>query len=107
MIEHVSRADGEEFVRKCFAALGHGGTLVIECPDFRAACERFLNSGPRTMQHLFGNQTNPWQYHLWGYTRASLPDLLKGEEFEIASVGDGTDYHAKSEPCMRVEAVKP
>jgi predicted SAM-dependent methyltransferase len=108
LIEHLSRKDGALLIQRCFAALKPGGRLAVECPDFGQGVLRWQSSSNgRTLQHLFGNQTTPWQYHLWGYTGDSLAELLKSAGFTVTGVGEGTDYHTATEPCIRVEAVKP
>lgn len=106
VIEHLSQKDGALLVQRSFAALRKGGTLALECPDFRQAVLRWQSNGSR-LQHIFGMQSTPWHYHLWGYTSDSLAQLLKSAGFKVTSVGDGTDYHASQEPCIRVEGVKP
>ncbi len=107
LIEHLSRADGESVIRKAYAALRDGGTIALECPDLSAALAAASNGGGlRSLQSIFGNQRNPYQHHLWGYTRESLPALLEGVGFRVTHVGDGTDYHQAEEACMRVEAEK-
>ena len=107
MIEHLTQAEGKTLVEKAFAALKQGGKLVLECPDIKAACARYMKGGDWKLKHIFGNQTTPWQQHKWGYTQDSLGRLLESVGFKVTHKGEGTDYHTKSEPCIRVEAIKP
>jgi len=106
LIEHLSQRDGKTLLEKSFAALKHDGTIAIECPDLRGVVEKYLNN-ERNIIHIFGNQTNPFQHHLWGYTQESLCRLLTEIGFKVTMAGPGTDYHTKTEPCLRVEAKKP
>lgn len=107
MIEHVSRADGEKIIRECFRVMKSGAEIVLECPDLLAACALIVPGNPSRIQHIYGNQKDAGQFHKWGYSRETLPALLGKVGFKVEEVVDGTDYHQKTEPCMRVVAVKP
>jgi predicted SAM-dependent methyltransferase len=95
LIEHLGKADGEAFVRKCAASLRTGGTLVLECPDLGACVDALRTAGGvRPMWSLFGNQKTPWQHHRWGYTAESLSALLDAHGLRVTMTGPGQDYHA-------------
>lgn len=109
LIEHLAAAEGRRLIEESHRVLRSGGRIAVECPDLRAAIDRWSGNGEcvRHLKHVFGNQTSPWQFHKWGYTRETLSRLMRQSGLRVKSAGDGTDYHQESEPCIRVEAVKP
>ena len=108
LVEHMEAPRGEGFVNECFRVLRPGGRLVVECPDLAAVCALYATDPARATLSLFGHQNRGQAMrHRYGYSRETLAALLTRAGFRVEHVGDGTDYHAAEEPCIRVEAVKP
>ncbi len=108
LIEHVSLPSARGLLKRCREKLRPGGVLVIECPDLEALCRSFPDDPKRVTRSIYGKQyEGAGMRHRYGYSRQSLSKEMKRAGFEVISVGDGTDYHAAEEPCLRVEGVKP
>jgi len=106
VLEHMSREEGRTFLAKAHRALKTGGQITLECPDLGAVCAKFPGSQRRMSWSLYGDQSTPWRFHRWGYSRETIRLALERAGFRGVEVGDGTDYHAASEPCWRAEAKK-
>ena len=72
-----------DVLRAWARVLKPGGSLVIECADFAAACRQFLQeteSGNTadSLKNIYGDpaQRNPEAYPKWGYTAESLKRLM-------------------------------
>lgn len=109
LLEHLSKKEGEQFLRNCYWMLQRSGSLIIECPDFSRTIKSFWEphgDEENRMDCVYGNQRNPFEFHKWGYFPESIRTLLLSIGFSEVQVSEGTDYHTETEPCMRVEAVK-
>ena len=107
LIEHMDRKDGNEALRHWYNLLKRDGKLVIECPDLEVIIEQYLKiRNEELLYSVYGRNRYAYDIHLWGYTKNSMTNLLRMIGFSKVSTGPGTDYHAKFEPCMRVEAIK-
>ncbi len=106
VIEHIPRPAVEEVLREWYRVLTPGGVLVMECPDFRRNIEGVLAGDERSMYSIFGWQRFPGDAHHWGYTEESLSTLARSVGFREVRTPPAQDYHAQTEPCIRVEAMK-
>jgi hypothetical protein len=64
----------------------------------------YLAGNPERLFSVYGRQRFPGDAHHWGYTAASLTQLLREAGFAEVAVVPPQDYHAADEPCLRVEA---
>lgn len=106
VIEHLPKAVAERALARWFELLTPGGVLVIECPDFDLAVKDYLAGNFARLHNIFGRQSFPSDFHLWGWNAQRLEQLLKATGFSTATSRPPMDYHVKTEPCLRVEAVK-
>lgn len=107
LIEHLPLGEARKMLVKAWRALRPGGTIAIECPDLAGVCDLFFSDPERAVLSMYGRQDRgPSMRHQYGYTRESLATMLEEVGFTVTATGDGTDYHAAEEPCLRVEAVK-
>ena len=111
LFEHMPRPgahchNAETALKTWFNVLRPGGTLIIECPNFEEVVKEYVGGNKDRINNIFGLHRFPGDVHQWGYTPDSIRPLLEANGFYVVSVGPGTDYHAKLEPCMRVEAMK-
>ena len=83
-----------------------GGKLILECPDFDKTIRDYLSGNLARKDNIYGLNRSPGDVHLWGYGRHDLRALVESHGFEVIEQGDGTDYHAKLEPCQRLVAIK-
>lgn len=105
VLEHLTRDEGQHFLREAHRVLKVGGGLVLELPDAREAARQFADGVDKRAANLWGLQRNPYDFHRWGYWPEGLRQQLRGLCFAV-TLGPGTDYHAEDEPCFRAVAVK-
>lgn len=106
LIEHMDRRDAEVAISHWYKLLKSGGRVIIECPDIKEVVRRYLAGDEEMLFSVYGRNRYAYDIHLWGYSKDSLSTLLMKIGFNDIKVAAGTDYHARFEPCMRVEAVK-
>jgi len=107
VIEHIPQPAVRDTLRSWRRWLKPGGVLVIECPDFDADVRDVLAGDTERMFSIFGRQRFPGDAHHWGYSVDTLSALLRDIGFAEIRSAPASDYHAASEPCIRVEAVAP
>jgi hypothetical protein len=107
VIEHIPRPQVRKVLAGWRRLLAPGGVLVLECPDFEADLREVLDGDAERMYSIFGRQRFPGDAHHWGYTATSLARELEAIGYVNARASAATDYHAGSEPCIRVEAEAP
>lgn len=106
VIEHLPRHDAAKALREWHRVLAPGGMLIIECPDLDAAAREYLAGKQERLDSIFGHQRFPGDAHLFGYNFDRLKSLLEAAGFRRVEQKEARDYHAKQEPCIRVECVK-
>jgi predicted SAM-dependent methyltransferase len=106
VIEHLGRHEAVRAVREWHRVLKPEGVLVIECPDFDAACREYLGGREDRIDNIFGLQRFEGDSHRFGYNFERLGLLLAESGFRSIVQQPPTDYHKEQEPCLRVECVK-
>lgn len=104
----------EDILIKWIKFLKVGGTLVIEVPDFDKLVYKYYDACAyndtkatwNLKKHFYGLDRNIGDVHTWGFSRWELIEMFGKLNLKVTNVSDGTDYHAKDEPCFRIEAVK-
>jgi SAM-dependent methyltransferase len=109
VIEHFSHTEIERILSNWLRVLAPGGKLVIECPDFDAVCQAYLDNRDSILQlyYIFGRQRFPGDTHLFGFNFARLFKLLDLIGFTDIHQTEPQDYHKNEAACMRVECLKP
>jgi predicted SAM-dependent methyltransferase len=107
VIEHIPVTAIEGVVAAWLRMLEPGGVLVLECPDFEADIRELQAGNTERMYSIFGRQRFPGDAHHWGYSAATLTDLLTRLGYVDVVSLPPTDYHAEHEPCLRIEAQAP
>ena len=107
VIEHIPRPQVEEILHRWLEWLQPGGTIVLECPDLAQDAAEWLTGNEERLFSIFGRQRFSGDAHHWGYTAESLSALLEQIGFANATSVRPMDYHSLSEPCLRVEAMRP
>ncbi len=88
------------------------GNLVIEMPDLVGIMKEYIEAdNDRREELLIGVYGSYWDnddtdIHRWGASRTMLRRLLEQAGFKYILFCEATDYHAKTTPCLRAEAVK-
>jgi len=106
LIEHLTKPEVIEALKHWYNLLKPEGMLIIECPNLLGICKELINGNLERINNLYGLQRHPYDYHKYGYTPASLLNLLVKTGFRKAWEYEPTDYHTKTEPCLRMEAHK-
>lgn len=83
-----------------------GGRIVVEVPDFLAACQQVLNVDSLEMdrgiqQIIFGGQDNEWDYHYVGHTPRTMMDDFARLGLSVTTVGRGWEVG-----YLRVEGIR-
>lgn len=106
LIEHMDKLDAFNTLQHWYSLLKPKGKLIIECPDIEVIMKKYLSGDEEMLYSVYGRNRYNYDNHLWGYSRNSIRRTLLDIGYKGTRVMDGTDYHSKSEPCMRVEAIK-
>lgn len=105
-LEHFPwRATGD-VVKEWARIVKPGGILVIECPDFIAACQQVIDwdclEGDLRMQQIFfAEQLNEFDFHYAGITHRTLPHFMEEAGLTVMDVKRGPDWG-----WLRVEGKK-
>lgn len=106
VIEHLAHPTVRSILSHWHKILSPDGVLVIECPDFDADVAEYLSGNEGRLGSIFGLQRFHGDAHLYGYNRKRLSELLASVGFVDVVHCPPQDYHAASEPCLRVECRK-
>lgn len=106
VIEHIPHPKVPGLLKYWHGLLQPGGQLIIECPHVDQAMEQYLAGDHNMLGSVYGWQQHPGDIHYFGYNPARLSELLTEAGFRNIIEEAPQDYHAKSEPCMRIEAIK-
>ena len=79
VLEHFSREESPRLLTEWVRALKTGGQLILVLPNIEWAAEDILKNGPTvdSMNVLYGAQSNPYDYHMCGYTPKTLMELVR------------------------------
>lgn len=117
-IEHLERGEAENLIRECYRVLKKGGFLTIEIPDILGICKAFVEGnenkryfsyrgGPALITHIYGLQSNKWEYHKTGFDKEHLTNLLRNIGFSNIIEEEANkvikDYLM---PALRLKAIK-
>ena len=104
-IEHISHTKVHAMLREWHRVLKPQGRLVIECPDFDRAIERYqAGDEQRLKAAIFGLHRFRGDVHLFGYNFARLKRLLEECGFGSVERRPTQDYHVPD--GIRAECVK-
>ena len=106
VIEHIPYPDVQRVIREWYRVMRPGGRLVIECPDLEQDLKDYLAGNEERLFSIFGRHRFRGDAHVWGYTGDSLKKLMESNGFSNVEEMPPQDYHALSEPCLRIECVK-
>jgi len=93
MIEHISHTKVRAMLQEWRRVLKPNGQLVIECPDFDRAIERYQAGEEQRLMAIFGLHRFPGDVHLFGYNFVRLKRLLEECGFESVTRHKTQDYH--------------
>ncbi len=109
MLEHLGRSQAQAALREWSRVLKPGGVLEIEVPDVIWCLENFL-AAPAAERYrvayedkgaiasIYGLQTNPGQFHKFGYTPEHLSECVSACGLEVIDVKLHMTYH----PCRSI-----
>lgn len=106
VLEHLSRPEFLKGLEHWYKLLINGGKFIAEVPDLKKVLNTYLLGNDTYIEHIFGNQTTPYQFHKWGFTFKSLKKDLEDVGFKDVTLEEATDYHTQDEPCFRITATK-
>lgn len=106
LLEHIPRPDFKKALAHWFDLLENDGCFIAELPEFDATVDSYLLGNDAYLDSIFGNQEHEGQIHYWGYNFRRLKQELEEVGFKDVVQKPAIDYHSKSTPCFRIEAVK-
>lgn len=110
VIEHFYQWEAPVVLAEWRRVLKRGGSLILELPNIRKACQNLLKgrSDQMSMWALYGNPDDhfPYNAHKWGYTPGTLDKLLAQVGFEMIEFKPPETHGRKLDRDMRVEAVR-
>lgn len=107
VFEHFPYKDAKRAMKQYYQLLKDGGKLVLEMPDMELIAQMYLdNPDELTCMYMWGNQSEPGQFHYWGWDKRTLLKLAKDCGFRDVYFPDPIDYHKNERPCLRLEATK-
>lgn len=107
VFEHLRQASAKTALREWFRVLKPGGSMAMEMPDFDADVREYLAGNYERLFSIFGRDRFTGDIHHFGYNYQRLSALLSDAGFVYIREETAQDYHAKSEPCLRVVCEKP
>lgn len=97
VLEHINPSATHVTLMEWRRVLIHGGELIVEVPDFDAACHLWINGVGEDRElayrSVYGKGDGPGQYHLQGFDDLRLGDLL-AQYFEVPKIEYGRSYGA-------------
>lgn len=109
-IEHVYAWEAPAVIREFKRILRPSGLLVLELPNLELACRNLLKGmkDQMCMWPLYGDPgtKDPFMCHRWGYTPATIGDLLKSCGMKGIDVAAPQTHGCKLQRDMRVECRK-
>ncbi len=93
LIEHISHTKVRAMLQEWCRVLKPEGRLVIECPDFDRAIERYVAGNERALMSIFGLHRFRGDVHLFGYNFVRLKRLLEECGFGSVTRHKTQDYH--------------
>jgi predicted SAM-dependent methyltransferase len=84
VFEHLSMTEAWTALTNLHNVLEHRGDLVIDVPDHEGTMEKWKETGdPFYVRHLLGPRRNEFGYHVMGYTRQRLIDMVESRGFQF------------------------
>lgn len=76
-IEHFTQYEACCIVAEVRRVLKRGGRFLVDFPDLERTVEQFAGDDPEfCMRHIYGNHRDAYSVHHWGYTKATIRELL-------------------------------
>lgn len=109
MIEHLTKEEGEQFLKECYRVLRSNGVLRLELPVIDLVIENAWKAGAAeqlVINMLYGLQRYTGDYHKYGYTRNTLRILLEQTGFCLNAWCVGRTGHPGNKTGAKVECIK-
>lgn len=106
-LEHFPWGEYQDVLKEWVRLVKPGGRIVVEVPDFLAACKQVLATDTLEMdraiqQIIFGGQVNEYDFHFVGLTPRTLTDDLEQLGMDVEKVERGWEVG-----YLRATARKP
>lgn len=93
-LEHFPFREGKAVLTEWCRLVARGGTILVEVPDFLAACRQVLDTDTlecdwAIQQIVFGGQANEFDVHYTGWTPRMLTTTLESLGMVVESVRRG------------------
>jgi len=106
VLEHISHKNVRQTLDEWHRVLIPGGKLILECPNFDAAVQDYLEGNEDRLINIFGQQKSYGDAHLFGYNPARLIRLLDEVGFDGFVEGLPQSSQSIDEPSFRIECRK-
>jgi len=110
--EHLGKFEYKEAFKEWYRVLKLGGVLHINVPDILWVAKQLIlnngdldaNLGCSLRDCIFGDQSGPGQFHLTGFTKASITKDLSAVGFKDINAVEG--FWHNEQLCLDVKAKK-
>ena len=91
LFEHLSFAQAEQCARSSYRVLKPFGTIRLYMPnlEYWVRCYQGEGMTPRIAENIYGQQKHPWDYHLSGWDKKNLVELVESVGFSGVAIIPG------------------
>jgi predicted SAM-dependent methyltransferase len=106
-LEHIEKRAVVTTLQEFYRVLKINGILDIEVPSLVWCCEKWLEHQTNDwwLDIIFGNQNDPGQFHMTGYTFQIMVDYLHQAGFKDSSIIYGKVWSHEQE-CLQFRVIK-
>jgi hypothetical protein len=91
VLEHLSVKHVPAVLKKLYQLSAKNGQLLIKvpAPEWSAAQLTSEQFGPAVLFHIYGAQSDEWQFHKWAYPLPDLRAFVKQAGYTVRQAGRG------------------
>lgn len=107
LLEHFSRKESLEVLKLWRSWLKTDGILIVETPNFKGICEKFLQD-PYWMEfHTYGSQEQGWAFHKTGWYKEKIEKTIPTLGFKLLNITEGYSRVIRRENGIKIKHLMP